>query len=81
MIEISDTFVHKFISHFHAPECIIAFVPVNVEGHAAHELAQISLSRIITLRGEFFEHEVNIELKPKESCYWIILVGLLIFMR
>tara|TARA_S200000501_G_scaffold148185_1_gene139774 strand:+ start:46 stop:210 length:165 start_codon:yes stop_codon:yes gene_type:complete len=54
MIVISNTFAHKVISHFHAPECIMASVTVDIEGNAAHELAQILLSRIITSQGDLF---------------------------
>ena len=65
MIEISGAVAHKFISHYHAAECIMASMPVDIEVTMAHEVAQILLSRIIVSQGEFiFWHEVNIELNP-----------------
>jgi len=54
LIEITDTFDHKFISHFQVQECIMVSVTVDIEGNAAHELAQIVLTRIITSQGEEF---------------------------
>ena len=65
MIEINGALAHKFISHYHAPECVMASVPVDIEASMAHEVAQILLPRIIASQGEFiFDHEVNIELNP-----------------
>ncbi|MDB9929933.1 nucleoid-associated protein [Cyclobacteriaceae bacterium] len=65
MIEINGALAHKFISHYHAPECVMASVPVDIEASMAHEVAQILLPRIIASQGEFiFDHEVNIQLNP-----------------
>ena len=65
MIEINGALVHKFISHYHGPECVMASAPVDIEASMAHEVAQILLPRIIASQGEFiFDHEVNIELNP-----------------
>ena len=65
MIEINGALAHKFISHYHGPECVMASAPVDIEASMAHEVAQILLPRIIASQGEFiFDHEVNIELNP-----------------
>jgi hypothetical protein len=65
MIEINGALAHKFISHYHAPECIMASNYVDIEASMSHEVAQILLPRIIASQGEFiFDHEVNIELNP-----------------
>ncbi|MDB4291576.1 nucleoid-associated protein [Cyclobacteriaceae bacterium] len=65
MIEINGALAHKFISHYHAPECIMASTYVDIEASMSHEVAQILLPRIIASQGEFiFDHEVNVELNP-----------------
>ena len=63
MIEISGASAHKFISHYHAPDCIMASKAVEIEATMSHKVAQILLPRIIASEGEFiFDHDVNIEL-------------------